>query len=115
IGLCIADRLHVSRHARRHDLVVKRRHEHLDAVVTDDLDAVEQMLLRLERAARPRRSVAGELVDELVDTGSTERDGGATGDESATADLHAITSSETARSARASAARAGDTRRASGS
>jgi hypothetical protein len=36
----------IRRYLRRHHRVVKRRHQHLDAVVGDHLDAVEQVLLR---------------------------------------------------------------------
>ena len=60
----------VGRDGRRHDRVMERRHEHLDAVVGDDLDTVEQVLLRRERRGRGRtRRRARVLVDEGVDPG----------------------------------------------
>ena len=49
-------------HARRHDLVVERRHDDLDAVVGDDAQPVEQVLLRRQAGAagaRRRRRRAG--------------------------------------------------------
>ena len=56
------------RDARRQDLVVQRRHEHLDPVRAHDADAFEQMLLgQLRRRRGALRRAAGELVDELVD------------------------------------------------
>ncbi len=41
---------------RGDDLVVERRHQHLDAVVANDPNAVEQVLLRSQRAGSPTRS-----------------------------------------------------------
>src|SRR5690242_10780315 len=57
--------------------MVQRRHEHLDVVLLDHADAVEQVLLaEADRAGGTGRRRAGELVDELVDAGCTRRAGG---------------------------------------
>jgi hypothetical protein len=57
------------------DLVVERRHEHLDVVVDDLADAQQHMLLRRQcghACRRPRRS-AREPVDKPVEVRSAER------------------------------------------
>ena len=64
----------IHRDAGRDDLVMERRNLDRNVVVRHGPHAVENMLLRRQRAggvARWRR--AGELVDELVRTGRTER------------------------------------------
>ena len=66
----------------RQDAVVERWHEHLDVVLLDDADAVEQMLLaEADGARRAGRRRAGELVDELVDAGCACRAGRCADDE----------------------------------
>ena len=48
----------VDEEARRHDLVVQRRHEHLDPVLAHDADALEEMLLRAAASPRPAPAAA---------------------------------------------------------
>ena len=53
--------------------MVQRRHEHLDVLLLDDPDALEQVLLGepVDRHG-PLRRAAGEVVDELVDAGCAD-------------------------------------------
>src|SRR5581483_1035547 len=90
--LCVAERrrMRVGLDADGHELVMQRRDEHLHAVLPHELDAVEQVLLRQQPPGRPPRRGAGEVVDELVDAGSTEGGGGAAGEETATGELHVL-------------------------
>ena len=72
---CLAKRLRARRggHPRRHDLVVERRDDDLDAVVLHDLDPPEDVLLRADRMSLRRAAPLGrprEAVDELVDAGA---------------------------------------------
>ena len=67
---------------RRHDTMVKRRDDHLDPLVRDDLLADEQMLLAPVpdgREAALRRG--GEAVDELVEAGGRQARRGRSGEE----------------------------------
>jgi hypothetical protein len=82
------------RDARGHDLVVERRHQHLDAVRVDDADAVEEVLLgqRLGRLRALRRA-ADKLVDELVDAARGGDAGDRADDRLATRELHLRTPS----------------------
>jgi hypothetical protein len=58
----------------RDDLVVERGHKDLDAVVLEDADAVEQVLLRERHPSRDaRRWWSSQLVDELVETARGQR------------------------------------------
>ena len=86
--LGLGERLRVGADPRRHDQVVQRRDEHLDAVLVHEPDAVEQVLLRLQPAGGPLRCVAGEAVDELVDADGAEGRGGTAREESATGEVH---------------------------
>jgi hypothetical protein len=54
---------------RRDQLVVTRRHDHLDVVVEDDRHRVEQVLLvgTVEQRRRALRRLPTQLIDELVD------------------------------------------------
>ena len=66
------------------DLVVQRRHEHLDAVRLDDPDAVEQVLLRQCRdGGRPFRGAVRQLVDELVQAARADSARGGAGEQPA--------------------------------
>ena len=57
-GLPRARRRSADAQRRRDDLVVERRHEHLDAVVADDPDPVQKVLLGEARARPPTASAA---------------------------------------------------------
>ena len=58
---------------RRHDAVVKRRDDHLDPLVRDDLLADEQMLLAAAPDGRETALRRGsEAVDELVEAGGRQ-------------------------------------------
>ena len=75
--------------ARRHDLVVQGRHEHLDAVGAHDTHAFEQMLLgQLGRRGSALRRAAGELVDELVEAGRADGAGRSADDELPACEFH---------------------------
>ena len=79
-GLRILQVSPIDRQPRGDDLVVERRDEHLDLVLADDADPIEQMLLRRRRSdRRPLRGrAARQPVDELVDPGGAHHpDGGA--------------------------------------
>ena len=78
---------------RGHELVVAGRDQNVDAVVLDDLDAVEDVLLgRRRRAGRALRRRPAQVVDELVDPGSPERRGRSAGECVPACQLHARTS-----------------------
>ena len=57
------------------DLVVERRHEHLDVVVAHDSDAVQDVLLGLQDSAYAPLRCGREPIDELVDAGNRETTG----------------------------------------
>ncbi|TML59699.1 MAG: hypothetical protein E6G22_12605 [Actinobacteria bacterium] len=75
-------------HPRRHDAVVERRHEHLDAFVRDRLHPSEQVLL--PRAAHHNRALGrrGEPVDELVDPARADGAGRRPGEEATSREPH---------------------------
>jgi hypothetical protein len=57
----------VCRHSRRDDCVMERRYDYRNAVVPNDGQAVEKMLLRVQPPHRTRHARRrGEPVDELV-------------------------------------------------
>ena len=75
--------------ARREDLVMERRNEHLHAVALDDLDAVEQMLLGEPRPpGRPGGRAAAQLIDELVDAARADDTDHSTGKHLPPCQLH---------------------------
>ena len=79
-------------HLRGHQLVMQRRNEHLHAVVLNDADGVEHVLLGRERRHRfPPRRRAAELVDELVHAGTAERRDERAGQRFPSRQLHART------------------------
>jgi hypothetical protein len=74
---------------RGEDLVMERRDEHLDALRVDDAHAVEQVLLGEQlRRVRALGRAAGELVDELVDTGRADGAGRRADDHLPPRELH---------------------------
>src|SRR4029079_11607142 len=78
-----------NRDAGGEDLVVERRHQHLDTVRAHDTDAFEQVLLgQPGRGGRALRRTAGELVDELVQPGRTDGAGCGADDELPACQLH---------------------------
>jgi hypothetical protein len=88
--LCIGEIRAIHAHAGGDDLVMERRHRHLDVVVRHRLHAVEHVLLRRKRTGRAaigRR--AGEPVDELVGAGHAKRAGRRTREDLAPRELHA--------------------------
>src|SRR5262249_31904296 len=65
----------------RDELVVKRRHDDLDAVVLDDRHALEQVLLRRQALCGGTLRRAAQLVAELVDPACGQPGYGAAGKE----------------------------------
>jgi hypothetical protein len=78
----------VDRHGRRDHLAVTRRHEHVYALGLDRAQ-VEDVLLarRVRRGGRALRR-SRELVDELVDAGAADCDGGRAAEEAAPREPH---------------------------
>ena len=72
---CVGERGNTLLHAepRGDDLMMERRHEHLDVVVRHDADAVEEVLLGWARPGRDASRRARHPVGELVDARCRER------------------------------------------
>ena len=75
LGLCLLEVGGALARAQRrgHHLVVERRHDHLDLVVHDHRQPVEQVLLRAESRHAAALGRLRQLVDEPVDAGRRQR------------------------------------------
>jgi hypothetical protein len=91
---------------RSDDLVMQRWDEHLDTVVANHGNAVEQVLLRSQGSRRGPRRRLGELVDELVDPAGCQHRSRRAADELPASEPHARRFAGRAR-ARASCDRGG--------
>ena len=101
LGLRLADT-----ERRGDDLVVERRHEHLDAVVERDSNSVQKVLLGDGRPRRHPRRRCAQLVDQLVDAGGGERRrGGGSADELLPGQPHARPGAADARACASSGSR----------